>query len=53
VDDSTNVLFTCAVCDQPTDPTRDLTSDERGRSVHQQCYDERVLSPGKQLNVQF
>ena len=53
MDDSTNVLFTCAVCDQPTEPTRDLTADERGRSVHQQCYDERLLSSlgrwGKQL----
>jgi hypothetical protein len=55
--DSNNNVLTCAVCDQPTDLTRDLTTDERGRAVHQQCYDERLLSSlgrwGKQLNVQF
>jgi hypothetical protein len=40
VDESTTaaVSFTCALCDKPTELTRDLTTNEYGKSVHEECY---------------
>jgi hypothetical protein len=34
----------CTVCRKPVDLTIDLSADENGKAVHQECYIKRVMS---------
>ena len=38
----TNFFLRCPLCQKPTDLTKNLTTDEHGRSVHGDCYVESI-----------
>jgi hypothetical protein len=40
-----NDQYTCQICSQPVDLSRDLCTDEDGRIVHQTCYLKRITMP--------
>ena len=35
----------CHICGQPVDLTLGTVADEKGRSVHEECYVRKVVSP--------
>jgi len=35
--------FLCALCGKPVDLTIDLEVDETGKTVHQECYFDRII----------
>jgi len=36
--------ISCALCSKPVDLLIDLTADENGKAVHEECYVKRVMS---------
>jgi hypothetical protein len=36
--------FTCSICNEPVDLTRDRYTDEHGRVIHETCYIGRLVS---------
>jgi hypothetical protein len=34
----------CKICAQPVDLTVDLSADENGKAVHEDCYVKRLMS---------
>ena len=34
----------CALCSKPVDLLIDLSADENGKAVHEECYVKRVMS---------
>jgi len=35
----------CALCSKPVDLLIDLSADENGKAVHEECYVKRLTSP--------
>jgi|HubBroStandDraft_1064217.scaffolds.fasta_scaffold174337_1 hypothetical protein len=35
--------FLCSLCSKPVDLTIDLEVDETGKTVHQECYFDRLI----------
>jgi|HubBroStandDraft_5_1064220.scaffolds.fasta_scaffold74171_3 hypothetical protein len=40
---STSPEFLCLLCSKSVDLTIDLVTDEMGKSVHQQCYVDKII----------
>jgi hypothetical protein len=36
----------CAICSEPVDLTVDLSADEDGKAVHEDCYVRRITGSG-------
>ena len=34
----------CVICNQPLDLQADLSADENGKAVHEECYAKRIVS---------
>jgi hypothetical protein len=39
----------CIICSQPLDLRTDLSADENGKAVHQDCYVKRITSSSRNL----
>jgi hypothetical protein len=37
--------ISCALCSKPVDLLIDLSADENGKAVHEECYVTRLTSP--------
>ena len=39
----------CIICSQPLDLQTDLSADENGKAVHEDCYVKRITSSSRNL----
>jgi hypothetical protein len=44
-------VFHCVICIDPVDLTVDLSADENGQAVHEECYVKRITAPRRELSV--
>jgi hypothetical protein len=40
------IVLHCAICSEPVDLTVDVSADENGKGVHEDCYVRRVTGSG-------
>jgi hypothetical protein len=43
--------ISCALCSNPVDLKIDLSADENGKAVHEDCYVKRITIPHSRLSV--
>jgi len=49
---TSNDQYTCQICSQPVDLSRDRCTDEGGKIVHEACYLKLITMPqGKRLDA--
>ena len=41
----------CALCSKPVDLSADLSADEYGKAVHEECYVKRITSSRSKMNA--
>jgi hypothetical protein len=37
--------ISCKICAKPVDLSVDLSADENGKAVHEECYVKRIIAP--------
>ena len=40
----------CELCSKPVDLSADLSADENGRAVHEECYVKHITSSRSKMN---
>jgi hypothetical protein len=41
----------CKLCSKPVDLSADLSADENGKAVHEECYVKHITSPRSNMNA--
>ena len=41
----------CQLCSKPVDLSVDLSADENGKAVHQECYVKHIMSSRSETNA--
>jgi hypothetical protein len=43
--------ITCKLCSKPVDLSVDLSADENGKAVHEECYVKHITSSRSEMNA--
>lgn len=41
----------CVLCSKPVDLSADLSADEYGQAIHEECYVKRITSSSSKMNA--